>query len=74
MSSFGSWIGYIVNQLRAHSHIGINPKITKIFERNFSMWHNIENLNTRNNQETIQTTVKGVKMNCSQPNYGCIRH
>ena len=59
MSIFGSWTDSFVNQLRAHSHIWVNPNLTNFIESKLSMWQNIANLNMNkrsswNNQETIE--------------------
>ena len=75
MSRFGSWTAFIVHQLRAHSHIWTNPKIANSIESKLDTWQNIANFNmnkrfTWNNLETIRTSVKGIKVNCSQPYYG----
>jgi hypothetical protein len=79
MSSFGSWVDSIVNQLRAHSHIWIYPKIIHFVESKSSTWQNIAdlNMNTRsgwNNQKTIWTSFKGIITNRSWTDYGCIGH
>ena len=79
MSSFGLLVGSIINQSRAHSHIWNNPKIINFVEPTLSTWQSIVDLNINkrsswNNQETIWTGVKGIRANCSQPNYDCIGH
>ena len=45
MSRFDSCIGSIVNQLRAHSHIWTNPKITNYIESRLSTWQYTTYLN-----------------------------
>ena len=74
-----SWTGSIINRLKAHSHIWINPKITNYVESNLFMWQDIVDLNmiersSWNSLETIRTGVEGVIANCSWPDYDCIEH
>ena len=79
MSSFGLWIASIVNKLRAHSHIWINPKMDKFIESKSSTWQNIADLNMNkrsswNNPETIWTSVKRVIANCLWLDFGRTWH
>jgi len=60
------WIGSIINQLGAHSHILINPKLTNFVELNLFTWQNLADLNKNKrsswiSQEIIQTSVRGAE-------------
>ena len=68
MSSKCLWTSSIKNQLRAHSHIWVNPKITNFIESKLSTWQDRANMNMNRVVETIQTSSKLVwkgSMNCS---------
>ena len=63
MSSFGSWTDSIVNQLRAHSYIWINPKTTNLIES--KLLHMVTHNRLEHEQEgvikkLIQTTLSPI--------------
>ena len=55
MSNMRLWTGFIVNQLSAHSHILINPKITNHVESKLTMWQDITK--PKHEQEKLVETI-----------------
>ena len=55
MSSFGSWTGFVVNQLRTHHHIWLIPQIANYVESKLSTWHKHSILEHEQGEELIQS-------------------